>query len=287
MSINDTSTPSDTSPMHNPEPQRSSATRPIMILLAVIGGVTLLAFIVTSGISSALGLNRGAETMTAGTSGVTGVNVDANASRFNLEFGDVSEATLQVNGLNANSWELSRDGDELLVQAPDQWLNWCFFNCNLDDNQVTLVLPQELNNGQLNAEMELSAGQLEATGDFDRLEVDVGAGEANINGSANELDAQMSAGSANMHLADVQTADLDISAGRMIAEFTGTAPEAVNAEVSAGQLDVTLPDTAYAVDSQVSAGNLDNQLQTSSGSNHRVTVELSAGNAILRSDNNS
>lgn len=280
---NYTSTSPEPNIMPNPEPKRSSATKPIMILLAVIGGLTLLGVLLTTLFSAAVGLNRGSETMTADTTGVTGVNVDADASQFNLEFGAVSEATLETRGMNADGWHLGRDGTELEVQAPNQWMNWCFFNCNFEDNQVTLILPEELNDGSLNADLELSAGRLVADGDFNRLDVELGAGEANVNGSARELDAQLSADSANLNLANVQSAELEVAAGRMITELTGDAPENINAEISAGRLDVTLPDTQYAVNSQVSAGNLDNQLDTSSASEHRVNVELSAGNATLRS----
>lgn len=281
---NYTSTSPDTNITPNPEPKRSPATKPIMIVLAVIGGLTLLGVLLSALFSAAVGLNRGSDTMTAATSGVTEVTVDANASQFNLEFGDVSEATLQTNGLDADGWHLGRDGTELLVQAPDQWFNWCFIICNFEENQVTLTLPEELNDGSLNANLDLNAGRLIADGDFDRLEVELGAGQANVNGSARELDAQLNAGSANLNLANVQTAELEISAGRLITELTGSAPENVNAEVSAGRLDLTLPDTEYAVTSEVSAGNLDNELQTSSASNHRVNVEVSAGNATLRPD---
>src|SRR5699024_4708202 len=116
----------------------------------------------------------------------------------------------------------------------------------------------------------------------DHLEVELGAGEATVNGTANALDAQLSAGSANLNLADVQTAEFEVSAGRLTTELTGNAPDTVNTEVSAGQFDLTLPDTQYAVTSDISAGDLDNQLLTSSDSNHQIIVELSAGGATLR-----
>lgn len=282
MSTHNTQQTSTTQVIPSPDPQRSSATKPLMIVLAVLGGVTLLAIFLTTLFSSVVGLNRGSDTMTADTAGVTGVSVDSNAAQFTLEFGAVPEATLETSGQHASNWHLRRYGTELQVQAPNQWMNWCFFNCNFEDNQVILTLPEELNDGSLNADFDLAAGRLVANGDFNRLEVELGAGEATVNGAANELDAQISAGSANLNLANVQTAELEVAAGRMIAELTGSAPDAVNAEVSAGRLEVTLPDTEYAVNSQVSAGNLENQLQTSSASNHRVNVELSAGNATLR-----
>lgn len=281
MSTHTTTQLSDT-PMHNPGPNRSSATKPMMVLIAVIGGIVLLAVIATTVFSSAVGLNRGSATTTADTTGISTVNIDANATTFNLEFADVSEATLETYGLNADGWHLGREGNELLVHAPDRWLNWCFFNCGLEDNQVTLTLPQELNDGSLNAQLELSGGQLVADGDFDRLEVELNAGEVNVNGSARELDTQVNAGSGNLNLADVEAAELEVSAGRLITDLTGEAPDQVNAEVSAGRLDLTVPDTEYAVNSEVSAGDLDNQLQTASSATHRIDIEVSAGNATLR-----
>ena len=282
MSTNITSNETDTRAPAPPEPKRPSATRPIMVLVAVIGGLTLLVIMLTTIFSSAIGLNRGAATTTADATGVTSLTVDAGASRFDVEFSDVDEATLETNGLNADRWNLTRQGTDLTVEAPSLWTNWCLFNCSNNGTQVTLLLPEELNDGNLNADLDLSAGRLNATGDFDQLVFELGAGEANINGSARALDAQLNAGSANVHLADVETAELEVSAGRLNTELTGTAPNAVDADVSAGRLDVTLPDVAYAVDSDVSAGNLDNELQTSSASDHQIDVQVSAGNATLR-----
>ncbi|HIY85945.1 MAG TPA: DUF2807 domain-containing protein [Candidatus Yaniella excrementavium] len=281
MSIHDTIHTSENAPMHNPEPPRSGATKPIMLIIAIIGGFILLAVAATAVFSSATSFNRGSANLTADTTGITGVNLEANASEFNLEFSNVSQATLRTDGVNAENWQLRREGDELLVTAPDQWFGWCLFNCNFDENRVTLTLPEELNDGSLNADMDLSAGRLTAHGNFDQLNVELGAGEAIVNGTADALDAQLSAGSARLQLADVQTAEFDVSAGQLTTELTGSAPETVNAEVSAGELNVTLPDTQYAVTSDISAGDLDNQLQTSSGSNHQVHVELSAGGATL------
>lgn len=278
-----TNTSDTATPTTQPQPPRSPATKPIMVLIAVLGGLILVIVAVTNGFSSAINFTRGTSTMTADATDITDVHVDANASRFNLEFADVNEATLQTDGVNAEKWRLDRDGDRLTVQAPNRWLGWCFVNCNPDEQQVTLLLPAKLNDGSLNVDLELAAGRLVADGDFGRLGVEVGAGETNISGSAQQLEAQLSAGSANLNLADVQTADLDISAGRLVTELTGEAPETIDAEVSAGRLELTLPQTQYAVNSEVSAGNLDNQLQTRSTSNHRINVELAAGNAILQS----
>src|SRR5699024_3182649 len=123
MSIHDTSQTSGNAPMHTPQPPRSPATKPIMILIAIIGGPTTLVVAATAVFSSTINFNRGVANLTADTTGVTGVNIEANASEFKLAFGDVTEATLRTDGVNAANWQLRREGDELLVTAPDQWFN--------------------------------------------------------------------------------------------------------------------------------------------------------------------
>src|SRR5699024_11894089 len=132
--------------------------------------------------------------------------------------------------------------------------------CAPDEQQVTLQLPAELNDGSLNVDLELAAGRLVADGDFEHLGVEVGAGEANINGSADQLEAQLNAGSANLNLGDVHTADLEASAGRLISDLTSDSPENINADVCEGRLELTEPDTEYAVNTNVEPGNLYDQL---------------------------
>ena len=82
-------------PLPDPEPKRSSATKPLMIVLAVIGGIALVVAIATTIFSSAMGLSRGSATLTADATGVTALDVDANAAQFILEFAEVNEATLR------------------------------------------------------------------------------------------------------------------------------------------------------------------------------------------------
>lgn len=275
MSTSQTSTPT-------PRPQRSSATKPLMILFAIIGGVTLLAILLTTVFASVIGLSRGSATLTADTSGVTSLDVDASASRFDLEFDDVTEATLETSGLNATRWDMHRNGDELVVEAPSRWASWCIFTCDNGDNQVTLTLPEELNDGSLNAELGLNAGRLFADGDFDTLSVELNAGEVNVNGTTRALDAELNAGSANLNLADVDTANFEVAAGRLTAELTGSAPTTTDIEVNAGRLLLTLPNDSYTVTSDVAAGMLDNQLGNDATAANSIAVEVAAGNVTLQ-----
>ncbi|GAA4476516.1 hypothetical protein GCM10023190_14170 [Enteractinococcus fodinae] len=276
-------TPYETQPpLPDPAPRRSNATKPLMILLAVIGGITLVVMLTTTIFSSVLGLSRGSATLAADTAGVTALDVNASAGQFTLEFAEVNEATLETSGVSADRWELTRHDTTLVVDTPSRWFSWDWFGANSGDNRVTLTLPEELNDGSLNAELDLGAGRLIATGDFDQLVVELNAGEARVEGSARGLDAQTNAGSMNLNLADVESSSFEVAAGRINAELTGAAPTATEIEVSAGRLDLTLPDETYAITSEVAAGNLDNRLNTANESQHQIAVELAAGNVRLR-----
>lgn len=275
-------TPYETKPPQpDLDPTRSSAAKPLMILLAIIGGIVLLFVIATTIFTSATGLSRGTATLTADATGVQTLEVDASAAQFTLEFAAVDEATLATQGLSADRWELQRRGDTLRVDSPSPWFNWCFFNCNRGENQVTLTLPEQLNDGSLSAEVELNAGQLHADGAFDQLAVELNAGEARVNGTARTLDAQVNAGDANLSIAGVENANFEVAAGRLTTELTGSAPTTTEIEVNAGQLNLTLPDETYAVTSDVTAGSLDNRLTVLPDSQYRIAVELAAGDVRL------
>lgn len=274
-------TPYETQPpLPDPEPKRSSATKPLMIVLAVIGGIALLVAIATTIFSSAMGLSRGSATLTADATGVTALDVDANAAQFTLEFAEVNEATLEASGVSADRWELIRSDTTLEVDAPDRWWHWGWFG-NSGSSHVTLTLPTELNDGSLQADLDVDAGQLTATGSFDQLGLELNAGEARVDGAVRTLDAQVNAGEATLMIADAEETNFEVAAGRLTTELTGSAPTTTQIDVSAGQLDLTLPDETYAVTSDVAAGNLDNRLDTVSDSQYQIDVDLAAGEVKL------
>jgi hypothetical protein len=93
------------------------------------------------------------------------------------------------------------------------------------------------------------------------------------------LDAQLSLAAGDLE-ATGNFGDLDIE---LDARLTGDAPDEVQIDVSAGSLDLILPEGTYDVASNVSAGSVDNRLDTSSGAGPRVVVEVSAGHVVLRS----
>lgn len=263
---------------------------PLLIATAVVGGVALLAVIVTTlfaGISSripaiaALGTSgAAASTSETGVAGVTELEIDASRGDVVVEFADVAEARLHVEG--GDRWRMERDGDTLVVKSRNGLFDWgpdlCFGVCG--EHRATLTLPREL--AGVDAEFELGAGALSAEGEFGALQLDVGAGRAQLAGSARSVDAEISAGSADIDLAGVQSASFEVSAGKGNVLLSGAAPSNVEASVSAGSLMIELPDAVYSVTSDVSAGGLDNELRTDPASPNRVTVDVSAGSLTLR-----
>ncbi|QRQ78222.1 DUF4097 family beta strand repeat-containing protein [Glutamicibacter protophormiae] len=266
-------------PPQDPAPRGSAKT--LNIILAVIGVLALLTMAIGAARDAAASLSSSHVVQTADARGLASLDVEASSGTFTLEFSDTTEAVLDVQTSSGSGWTLRRSGDELVVRPPAGWNNFCFFSCTKWDNQVTLTLPRELNNGQLDAKFDLGAGEFRADGNFKDLGLDVGAGDLTVNGAASTLDATLGAGRADLTLDAVESAKLDVSAGRMDAKLTGSAPSTVTAQVSAGMLNLTLPDTSYNVASDVSAGSVENKLDTSSSSPNKVTVDVSAGSAVL------
>lgn len=256
------------------------------VAIAVFGGIALLGTGGTAAFAATSELTRSDTVQTAGVDGIDGLSLEIGASDVTVEFGDVDEATLEITGGRDNDWRLERDEDELVVRSPDRGFGWWFGGAFGDGwfggETVVLTLPERLNDGRLDADVSLGAGSLDVDGAFDSLDVEVGAGALSVTGSASSVDAEINAGRADLELDGVQEADLTISAGRLEAAFTGSAPSEIVLDVSAGSLLLTLPDEQYDVQQDVSAGSLDNNLETSSSSRNTISVNLSAGSAVLR-----
>lgn len=270
------------SPMPPAPGAPKSSGNALNIILAVLGGLVVLTLLIGSARSAFAALNRDQSTHSASVQGVTGLEISAGAGNFDLRFADVSEATLDVDSTKSQDWKLMREGSNLVVDSPNGWGNWCFFGCDSRPSVVVLSLPEFLNDGQLDVQLSLAAGEFITEGDFKTLDMDMSAGRLVALGAADSVDLRLGAGQATVELADVHTARFDISAGRLDGVFSGSAPASVQGEVSAGMLDLTLPEAGYDVRSTVSAGNLDNRLATASDSAHQVTMDVSAGNVVLR-----
>lgn len=281
------SQPPQTSP---PAQKPSRAARPIMIATAVLGGLTILSL----GAMTALGAvmsGRGSDgsratSNTLAVAGITGVEIDSNAAKVTLTYGNVARAELDVNGTHGDGWKLSREDDELKVESPREvfgWIGPCSRGCFVDIQTVTLTLPRELKDRALDIDASLSAGELILDGNFRDASVEVSAGRATLTGSARSLHLDMTAGSFSSELSNVREASFDVSAGDARVELTGVTPHDVGVDVSAGSVDLRVPNDSYRVNTQVSAGSIDNRLRTDPSSQNLMTAEVSAGKITLRS----
>ncbi|MEV4776592.1 DUF4097 family beta strand repeat-containing protein [Microbacterium sp. LWH12-1.2] len=262
--------------------RRASGARAIVIVTAVIGGVALLGTGGSAAFAAASDLSRTDSEQSLDVDGIEGIDLDASASDVTVQFDDVEEAELTVTGGRGN-WTMERNEDDLIVRSPDTGFGWWFGgNWFSGPETVVLTLPESLRATKLDAEFTLSAGSLEAVGDFGDLDVEVGAGFFSIEGSAHVLDIDMSAGRASIELDGVTEADLAVSAGDLMVELTGTAPDTVTIDVSAGSVNLALPNVDYNIVQDVSAGTLDSRVEESSSSRRTIDVSLSAGSVTLR-----
>lgn len=261
-----------------PPPTRN-ASRVIAILTIALGAAVILGAVGSAIWSTVAAASVRTETRTVDVAGVESLRVAVDAASLRIEFADVPEATLDVtSGLGVGRWTFERTGDELTVETPRRFgPGWIFGG----EVRATLTLPQELEGAELDAALELSAGELTVDGGFGDLGVDVGAGTFAVDGSARTLTAELSAGGADIELSDVAEAELSVSAGAIEARLTGAAPRSVTVDVSAGSLDLRLPDAVYDVRSDVSAGDFENGLRTERGARNIVDVTVSAGSATI------
>lgn len=273
------SAPAAPPPPSGAGPTSNGAALVIAILVGVFGALVIIGALGSAVFATIAAASSQTSSRSIAVSGVTALDVDVAAGSLRVEFTDVDEAELDVTSAwGLDRWELSRNGDELVVASPQGFFGggWLFGG----SGDAVLRLPLALEGAD--ADLGLAAGDLRADGEFGDLRLDMGAGRAVIVGSAESLDAQVSAGSAELELADVSDVTISVSAGSMEAALSGSQPDSIVADVSAGRLLLTVPDGVYDVVSDVSAGDLDSSVPSSPGAGSTIRVQLSAGQAILR-----
>lgn len=251
----------------------------LTVVLAVFGGVVLLG---TGAAATVAGVHRigpDSGSLQTDVRGVDSLDLEVSGAEVTVEFrDDADEAVLRIGGGSSDGWVLKRDGEELHVRGPHDGFDWFRPDWLRGDQRVTLVLPDRLRG--LDADFTLQAGSLSVDGAFGELDVDVNAGSLSLNATAREFDAQLNAGRADIDLSDVRTAEFTVNAGRIVASLD-TVPSSVAIDVSAGALDLTVPDEEYDLRQDVSAGSLESRLQQSSNSANRITASVSAGSVRL------
>ncbi|PRA12228.1 hypothetical protein CQ010_06135 [Arthrobacter sp. MYb211] len=274
--------PTMNAPVAPQNPQPAGSKKTLTLVLGLIGALVILGVIATSAWRASHSLSSSNTTQSLNTEGIAELDVEVDAGKFNILFAEVPTATLDVQSSRSGEWKLQRDGSSLLVRSPNDWGDWCFTGCDWDENEVTLTLPNSLNSGELDAVLKMSAGEYSVDGNFNDLIMEMSGGTLEAAGAANGLFVELGAGKTDIDMADVQAANFNVSAGRIDSTLTGSSPNNVQADVSAGMLNLTLPKDSYNVSEDISAGSLDNSLLVDSSSPHMVKVEVSAGNVVLR-----
>ncbi|MDI2099013.1 hypothetical protein [Ruicaihuangia caeni] len=283
-----TITPPESAPPAGGAPAQrpSSGARTVAILAIVLGVLVLLGTLVSAALTTVASAAVHTSSRTVAVAGVNELAVRVSAGSLRVEFGSVREAELEVtSSWGADRWTFERTGDRLVVGTPDrfgQWFgDWFSWGEQHGEGRAVLRLPSSL--AGADAGLSLAAGDLTVDGDFGDLRLNISAGGLMVSGSAETLTADVSAGKGEVDLADVASATLSVSAGGLDATFTGEQPRSIEADVSAGSLQLEVPEGQYRVTSDVSAGGFDNRIGSDVNASSRIHVEVSAGEAVLRS----
>ncbi|WP_261167130.1 DUF4097 domain-containing protein [Microbacterium sp. Marseille-Q6965] len=271
-----------------PAPQSETArtgTRALAITVAVLGALGLVLSAIFTSISTVRQATRPDPVIQSlgNVDGIAGIDVDTSRGDLRITFGEGDEVELESHSSAGTEWRLERDGDRLVISdsAPFDWRIGWSWDWIGQENSATLTLPASLEGTDL--DVVLGAGQVLAEGVFGEVGLDVSAGVAEIEGTADALDVTVGAGQAIVELADVRDVSFDLSAGHATGTLTGEAPDTVEVDVSAGALDLTLPDSSYAVTTEEEAGQVDmNNLQRDFGAPRTVEVRVAAGHVDLR-----
>lgn len=267
-------------------PSISRAGRWISIVVIVLGAIGVV-FAVGGGVARGLAAHAATSgSYSAVADGVEQLQVDSSAAAFEIRFGDVEEATLDVvtNGGPVQQWSLERSGDVLIVDTDRRW-GWFglggMWGERDGDEVAVLTLPAALERAGLDLETDVSAGSLTAAGEWGAASVDLSAGSAELAGTAASLTVHVSAGEARIDVATAGTVQLDVSAGRIVGSLNDEQPSSIDATVSAGAIELTIPDGAYAVTQSVSAGDADVRVVDDPSAASTIDVEVSAGSVAL------
>jgi len=267
----------------------SGAARVIAILVAVLGAFVIIGAIISALVTTIVSASVDTTSRTADVTDVTDLDVDMAAGTLLIEFADIPDAELEVTGTaGADRWTFRSEEGRLVVASPQGWFNggWPFGGWPFGEraaDEATLVLPESLKG--TDADLSLAAGELIVDeGDFGEVDLDMGAGRTRFTAAVDSMTADVSAGAADLDLEGAREASFSVSAGALQAVLSGVQPRALELDVSAGSLDVTVPDGDYNVVSDVTAGDFDNRVGSTPDADNTVSVQVSAGKAVLKAD---
>lgn len=261
----------------------------ISILLVVLGSIGLV-FAVGGGVVRGVAAHSAtSQSWSASADGVEALRVDTAAAGFEVRFDDIDEARLDAStdGGPVQSWRLERDGSTLRVDAEHRW-GWfgfgSWFGGRNGEEHVVLTLPAALERAGLDLDVDVAAGSFDADADWGTALVQLSAGSVDLAGDADSLGLEVSAGEARLDLATPGDVTVQVSAGRVVGALTGEQPASITADVSAGSVELSIPDGAYAVTQDVSAGDATIDVDDDRDAASTIDVQVSAGSISLRGE---
>lgn len=259
-------------------------------MLAIVLGTLGLVFAIGGGVVRGFAAHSPtSQSWTASADGIEALRVDTTAAGFEVRFDDIDEARLDAStdGGPVQRWQLVRDGATLRAET-DRRLGWWgfgrWFGEGGGEERVVLTLPAELERAGLDLDVDVSAGSFDADAEWGTALVDLSAGSVDIAGDAESLGISVSAGEARLDVASRGDVTLDVSAGRVIGALTGEQPASITADVSAGSIELSIPDGAYAVTQDVSAGDATIDVDDERDATSTIDVQVSAGSIALRGE---
>lgn len=273
-------------PVPTPEqPPRRGPAFAVSVITIVVGTVVAMGTLAGTGASALASLsNDGSEDVTYDTSfddstaQLADLDIDVAGGELTVEFGDVADARLDTDTRAGRDWTFERDGDALRVASPSG-----SFVDGAGGSRATLILPRDLDGSGIRADIQVSGGALDLTGDFGDVSVEVAGGTASLDGAARDFDLTVTGGSATARVEDAETATFEVAGGELTARVSGVTPTRTDVEVTAGSADITLPDDEYDVRVDDGLGSVDNGLRTSSTAVAEVDVTATMGSVRLRS----
>lgn len=269
---------------HNETLQTPRRGRATAVAFTVIGLVIAGAGTTAAAASAARFNDKQSDVLTADVAGISQLDLESAVASLRVVFADTDVATLDVQSTRPSGisdWSLQVTGDTVTLDHAGSWWSGGSFFGVYGEETLTLTLPRELD-GRLQLELDNSAGDAVIEGDFVSVEASVSAGDLQLTGAVTDLDLSLGAGSARLDVADVDTLDVEVSAGSVRGAVTGSAPTSSTFEVSAGDVNLEMPDETYRVNRDVSFGDVSVDLATDSAATRTITIEVSAGDVTLR-----
>lgn len=249
----------------------------ITITVAIIGGMVVAGTVTSAFFVNLRDVLRDETTITQSVAGVTSLRVDMDSVGMEIEFGDVSQAELRVQSkgfTKAGTWQLVTEGGELVVERVGGSRSGGGFG----EEELSLTLPESLENGELDAQINVSSGAATIDGDFGDLVIETNSGASNFEGSAANLSLTTGSGASNIDAEVSGDVVLAANSGALNAVFGGTAPKSTDISLESGFGSISLPKGTYKLETGLSESGMANvNVQQSDSAKNTLSVSVGSG----------